>query len=241
MTITDQDGYLCYLMGSDRLGFRPGSRFRLVAWLAAALVVSGCGAAGKVDLWRLITAGRDGYQRPEMVIPALEIEPGAHVAEIGAGDGYWLPWLSDAVGTGGRVYAVEVESDKVEALRRRVDDEGMTNVEVVFGRYEDPMLPDATIDIAITSKTYHHIEDRVSYFRRLHDDLAPGGRVVHLDDRPDLPFPLSWVTSGHTSDPDLIDSEMTAAGYQQLARHDFVYTQSFLIYGPSATAAAQED
>jgi predicted methyltransferase len=195
----------------------------------------------KVDLWRLITSWRDGYQRPEMVIDALDIRSSATVAEIGAGEGYWLPWLSKAVGREGKVYAIEVEADKVEALRQLADDEGFGNVEVVLGRYDDPLLPDASVDLVITSKTYHHIEERVAYFRRLRGDLAPGGRVAHLDDRPDLPFPLSWITAGHTSDPAMIEEEMTEAGYRRLSEYDFIYTQSFLVYGPVGAPAGAED
>jgi hypothetical protein len=102
-------------------------------------------------------------------------------------------------------------------------------------------LPDGSVDLAITSKTYHHIEERVAYFRRLRADLAPRGRVAHLDDRPDLPFPLSWITAGHTSDPAMVDEEMTEAGYRRLAQFDFIYTQSFLVYAPAGGPAGAED
>ncbi len=214
--------------------------FAIVA-LAFFLSASGCGAIAKVDIRRLITSGRDGYQRPEMVIAALDVPSGATVAEIGAGEGYWLPWLSKAVGKDGRVYAVEVEAEEVERLRQFVDDEGLGNVEVVFGRYEDPLLPDGSVDLAITSRTYHHIDERIAYFRRLQADLAPRGRVAHLDDRPDLPFPLSWITAGHTSDPAMIEAEMTEAGYRRLAEFDFIYPQSFLVYGPVAAPAGAQD
>ncbi len=169
-----------------------------------------------------------------MVIDALAIRPGLRIAEIGAGEGYWLPWLAAAVGPEGRVYAVEVRADKVEALMKLVEDAGYDNVEVVFGRYDDPRLPDRAVDLAITSKTYHHIEDRVAYFANLRGDLSADGRVAHLDDRPDMPFPLSWIMSGHTSDPAAIDQEMTQAGYRRVEAFDFLYTQSFSIYQPIA-------
>ncbi len=216
-------------------------RCRLTVVLASSLALSGCCAAPKVDVWRLVTSGRDGYQQPERVIEALGLRPGARVAEIGAGGGYWLPWLSAAVGREGRVYAVEVEADKIEELRRLVEDEGFDNVEVIFGGYEDPQLPDGMVDLAITSKTYHHIEDRVVYFERLHADLVPNGRVAHLDDRPDMSFPLSWVMSGHTSDPAVIESEMSAAGYRKVESFDFLYTQSFAIFAGSATSRPAGD
>jgi predicted methyltransferase len=176
-----------------------------------------------------------------MVIDALDVRSGATVAEIGAGDGYWVPWLSKAVGKEGKVYAVEVEADKVETLRQLVAEQGFGNVEVVFGRYDDPLLPDGSVDLAITSKTYHHIEGRVAYFRSLRGDLAPSGRVAHLDDRPDLPFPLSWITAGHTSEPAVIKAEMTDAGYRRLAEFDFIYPQSFLIFAPDGAPTRAEE
>ena len=207
--------------------------YALVVAVGGCAATTGCSTSpSRVDLWRVITSGRDGYQRPEKVIEAFALEPGARVAEIGAGDGYWIPWLSEAVGPTGRVYAVEVEEEKIRFLERLVDDSGLENVDVVFGRYEDPMLPDGSIDLAMTSKTYHHIENRVAYFRRLRGDLAVGGRIAHLDDRPGLPFPLSWITSGHTSDPLQIESEMNGAGYRRLQSFDFIYSQNFLVYSP---------
>jgi arsenite methyltransferase len=218
---------------------------RTLALLASATLLATTGACtgSKLDVPRLLASGRDGYQQPERVIQSLGLQPGQRVAEIGAGSGYWLPFLSDAVGPDGTVFAVEVEAQRVEELRSFRDAEGLDNVEVIFGRYEDPLLPDGQVDLAITSKTYHHIDERVSYFTRLQQDLAPGGRVVHLDDRDDLAAPLRWLTGkGHTSSAADIDSEMAEAGYRKLETFDFLLMQSFQIYQPdgdiSLSAAA---
>ncbi len=212
----------------------------LLGSLLGILTVAACGTAAKVDFLRLIGSGRDGWQRPERVIEALELQPGDRVAEIGAGDGYWLSWLSRAVGPAGRVYAIEVEADKVAALRERVQRDGLANVLVVFGRYEDPLLPDAGIDTAFTCLTYHHIEDREAYFARLRRDLAPDGRVVHLDDRDDLSAPLRWLpTRGHTSNVAQMDAEMAAAGYRLSAIFDFLLVQTFRIYLPTEPVVSQ--
>jgi SAM-dependent methyltransferase len=181
-----------------------------------------------------VTSGRDGYQQPEAVIDALGLEPGAHVAEIGAGDGYWIPWLARAVGPEGRVYAVEVEPEKIEVLEGLVAEEGFDNVDVILGEYEDPLLPDGSIDLAITSLTYHHIENRVDYFHMLLADLATGGRVAHLDNRVGMPFPISLWTSGHASEAEDVDSEMTRAGYSRIESFEFLYPQIFLVYAPTS-------
>ncbi len=202
---------------------------RFVIALFLALLFTAC----KVDLIRVATAGRDGWQHPERVIEALAIRPGDVVAEIGAGEGYWIPWLSHAVGPTGRVYAVDVEDEPVAALRERVEREQLTNVEVVLAEYDDPLLPDGEIDVAITSLTYHHIEARPAYFAKLRTALSPRGRVAHLDDRADLPRPFRWLlTADHWSDPEQVRTEMRVAGYERVAEFDFLFTQSFQVFEP---------
>jgi arsenite methyltransferase len=211
--------------------------FFLLVLVSAA---SSCAPLSRVDFTDLVTSGRDGWQRPERVVEALALATGDQVAEIGAGDGYWLPWLSQAVGPTGHVYAVEVEGDLVAALEKRVAEEGLGNVTVVLGGYGDPTLPDGAIDLAFTCLTYHHIEGRPDYFRRLRRDLSERGRVAHLDDRPNAPPPFRWFQNeGHWSDPEAVRREMDEAGYRRVAEHDFLPVQSFQIFAPSERAEAR--
>ena len=212
----------------------------LVLWLTIALTSVGCGGGlAKLDVPSLLTSGRDGWQHPDRVMDALALRPGDRVAEIGAGSGYWLERLSEAVGAEGRVYAVEVDRGLVGALEEWVEHEGLDNVRVVYGDYDDPRLPDGEIDVAMTCLTYHHLDDRVAYFRSLRADLAPGARVVHLDDRPDADAPISWFqTAGHWTEPELIVSEMDEAGYAAAAAYDFLPAQSFQVFVPKDASTA---
>lgn len=198
---------------------------------------SACSTWSRIDVGALATGGRDGWQHPERVMETLELRSGDHVAEIGAGSGYWIPRLAAAVGPTGRVYAVEVDDEKVEALNALVADEGLANVTVVRGTFDDPMLPDARIDLALTCLTYHHIDERPAYFARLHRDLSPRGRVAHLDDRHDVPAPFRWLqSSGHWSDPESVREEMGEAGYELAASYDFLPLQSFQVFTPAPEA-----
>ena len=209
----------------------------IVLWLAIAFLATGCAGLAKVDVGRVLTSGRDGWQYPDKVISALSISEGDHVVEIGSGSGYWLPWLSEAVGDSGRVYAVEVEAKLVADLEAFVEKEDLQNVEVVLGAFDDPNLPAASVDLAVTVLTYHHIEQRVDYFARLLGTLRLGGRVAHLDDRPDAEAPFSWFQArGHWVDPTLVVEEMAGAGYEKNAEFDFLPVQSFQIFTPIASA-----
>lgn len=78
------------------------------AALVALVLVLGRGPLARFGDERF---GRDRWQQPERVVAALAIEPGARVADLGAGGGYFTGRLADAVGPTKVVYAVDVDPD----------------------------------------------------------------------------------------------------------------------------------
>jgi ubiquinone/menaquinone biosynthesis C-methylase UbiE len=189
----------------------------------------GCPGVTQLDF---TSWGRAIWQRPEDVVRALALPSGARVADIGAGKGYFVPYLSEAVGEDGRVYAVEVEAELTQAMESRFAD--ASNVEVVLGGFEDPLLPDGEIDLVLVVNTYHHIEDRERYFRRLLVDLAPEGRVAVIEDDAELTGILGlFVKDGHASRASEVDREMREAGYRRLESSDLLPTQIFEVFGKS--------
>ena len=199
----------------------------VAAGVFAAALVALAPVLRKLDYKKLPT--RASWQLPDRVIEALDLSTGARVADLGAGDGYFTFALTDAVGAGGRVYAVEVDVEVVEGLHASVAARGYNNVEVVLADYDDPGLPDGGIDAVFLCNVYHHIDDRVEYFSALRRDLAPGGRVaiVELSDTP----PLRWLSPpGHSTDLDTLVAEMAAAGYDVEARFDFLPMQNFVVF-----------
>lgn len=205
-------------------------RIRALAALAAlslSVPTSLCLGCGALKRFAYEGIGRDAWQKPDQVVARLDIRPGAQVADIGAGGGYFTFRLADAVGPGGRVYAVDVDDDMIEYLRARAEREGRSNVEVVRGEFGDPLLPDGRIDLVFTCDTYHHLANRTEYFTRLRADLAPGARVAILDYNG-----TSWFarTFGHGTPKQTILDELTAAGYRLVADDDLIDRQSFLVF-----------
>ncbi|UCE64471.1 MAG: methyltransferase domain-containing protein [Nitrospirota bacterium] len=124
---------------------------------------------------------REEWQKPAEVIALMEIEPGMSVADIGAGTGYFLGPLSTAVGAGGTVLGLDVEPDMVKFMTERAERENWSNVKVRTVQPDDPDLEESTIDRILIVNTWHHISDRESYSRKLHEALIPGGRVLVVD------------------------------------------------------------
>lgn len=208
-----------------------------LAWVAT-ITLSGCAGVSKLDFTRL---GRDTWQRPEEVIEALDLRPGDRVADLGAGDGYFVPHLLGAVGPSGRVYAVDVEPEITEELHARYAG-GAANVEVVLGRYDDPDLPDGMIDLILIVNTYHHIENRPAYFERLQADLSARGRIAILEPNAELTGFLAWfLDDAHSSRTAEVAAEMRSAGYRPVGSSNFLATQIFEVFAPEPRAPSADN
>jgi ubiquinone/menaquinone biosynthesis C-methylase UbiE len=173
---------------------------------------------------------RDGWQMPARVIEVLGLQPGASVADIGAGTGYFSTRLARAV-PGGTVYAVDVEPKMLEHIRTRASGEGLANVVTVHASGTSPKLP-KPVDLVLVVDTYHHLPNRPVYFRELTGSLAPGGRVAIIDFRKDSP---EGPPPQFRFEADQIVGEMRQAGYTLDARHEFLPRQHFLVFRAGAS------
>jgi predicted methyltransferase len=171
--------------------------------------------------------GRDRWQQPDRVITTLAIRPGDQVADLGSGGGYFTFRLAQAVGPSGRVYAVDVDEGLNAYVAERARDLALGNVAVILAKYDDPLLPEASIDLLFTSNTYHHLENRTAYFRNVRRYLRPGGRVAIIEHAGKGWFD-SWF--GHYTASETIRDEMQAAGYQLQQQPDFLPRQHFLVF-----------
>ena len=198
-------------------------RYRYYIFLAG-LLFAGC-AGLKQCAYRGIN--RDQWQQPEKVIAALKIRPGDHIADLGAGGGYFTFKLASAVGPTGKVYAVDIDREMTELIAQRAQKDGLKNIETIVAKTDDPSLPETGVDLVFTSNTYHHIDNRVVYFRNLQKYLKPGGRVAIIDfDR------RAWIEGllRHYTPSEFIKREMEQAGYTLQREWNFLNRQSFLIF-----------
>ncbi len=124
---------------------------------------------------------RDAYQKPDEILAALGDVQGRTVVDIGAGTGYLLPKLSEAVGPEGSVIALDVEPEMITYIEQMLDKEELTNVRARLGGGNAPNLDAACVDAAVTLNAWHHVLDRRVYATNLMASLKPGGRFVIVD------------------------------------------------------------
>jgi ubiquinone/menaquinone biosynthesis C-methylase UbiE len=123
---------------------------------------------------------RRAWQLPAIVVRVLGIESGDSVADLGAGTGYFTQVLSRAVGSAGRVWAVDIEPEMLAHIEKR-DDLGPGKVIPVLAAPDDPKLPEADVDLVLVVNTWHHIDARLDYLKRLEKTLTERGRVAIID------------------------------------------------------------
>jgi arsenite methyltransferase len=197
----------------------------------AALPLFVCTGCDSLSRAFMNASWRDRWQKPEAVIQSLSLKPGDHVADLGAGGGYFTFRLADAVGPGGKVYAVDIHAGNLTYIARRAKERGYTNIETVLAQYDDPSLPEHSIDLIFTCNVYHHLEDRSDYFKSAAVSLRPGGRVVIIDLNGN-----SWIHRlfGHWTAEETSRSEMEAAGYSLMSEFDFLSRQTFQVFTKSS-------
>jgi predicted methyltransferase len=147
--------------------------------------IAGVMGPGGAD-W-LVRSDREQEEQPDKAIEALEIPKGAVVADIGAGVGYFTWRLAGVVGPSGKVYANDIQPEMIDRLNRNLRERGITNVEPVLGKPDDPRLPKRAIDVALLVDVYHEFSEPQKMLDRIRESLKPGGRLVLLEYRKEDP------------------------------------------------------
>jgi rhodanese-related sulfurtransferase/predicted methyltransferase len=158
------------------------TRLALAVALAAALAQNGVEALGGQSSNRAAQeARRETQQRVADIFKVMGVGPGAVVADVGAGQGFFTVRLAKAVGETGRVLAVDVSQQALRNLRSRVEEEGLRNVQVIEGATDDPHLPENTLDAALIVNAYHEMTEHQAMLARIRQALKPTGRLVIVE------------------------------------------------------------
>jgi predicted methyltransferase len=179
------------------------------------------------DLGLLEGPDRDAWQRPEQIMDHLRIGEGSVVADLGAGGGWFTIRLARRVGPNGKVYAEDVQTEMIGSISRRVEREGLRNVQPVLGTDVDPQLP-GPVDAVLIVDAYHEMDDPVTLLRNVRKSLRPGGRVGIVEFTKDGHGPGPPMEE--RVDPDQVIADAKAAGLRLESRGNFLRYQYLLMF-----------
>ena len=134
---------------------------------------------------------REEEERPDLLLPALNIKPGETVADIGAGTGYHTRRLAGLVGERGTVYAVDIQPEMLDLLTNKLEKLKIHNVKPVLGTIKNPKLPAGAVDLILMVDVYHEFDYPYEMVEAMVKALKPGGRLVFVEFRgedPEVPI-----------------------------------------------------
>ena len=162
--------------------------------------------------WAKVFEGpaRDAWQKPKELVKRLELAPGMTVADVGAGTGYLMPHLAQAVGDKGKVIAVDIEPQMVTHLTERAKTAKLAQVSAQLGDPSDPKLAAASVDKIVMLDTWHHVPSRIAYAQKLFAALRAGGALYIVDFTKESP---EGPPAKHRLLPEQIALDLQAAGF----------------------------
>lgn len=183
--------------------------------------------------WRgaewLERAGREEEQRPAEIVRTMGLKDGDVVADLGCGTGYFARRMARAVAPRGRVYAVDIQPEMLDELKRRAEKEGITNIVAVLGETDDPGLPEGALDWVLLVDVYHELQQPKATLAHVRKALAPEGKVAVIEYRLEGTTALH-IREEHRMSPRQVLAEWEPAGFRLVARHEFLPTQHFFVF-----------
>jgi ubiquinone/menaquinone biosynthesis C-methylase UbiE len=181
--------------------------------LATALM---CLAFTLVGLLR--HANADATDEIKRLASLMDWKPGTIVADIGAGDGRYAFAAAQLVGPSGKVFATEIDEEKLAALKSEVTKRHLTNMIVIDSKEAETNLPAECCDAIFLRRVYHHLTKPAEFDQSLLRSLKPGGRLAIIEFPPRSGLaPVEGVPSnrgGHGIPQKIVIEELTSAGLQ---------------------------
>src|SRR5438874_4655224 len=92
---------------------------------------------------------REKEEQSSKLWKMLKVKEGDVIADVGAGSGYHTFKLAEMTGDKGKVYAVDIQDEMLEIIKKRMKASKVENIVPVKGTEADPKLPDAAIDMIL--------------------------------------------------------------------------------------------
>jgi ubiquinone/menaquinone biosynthesis C-methylase UbiE len=127
---------------------------------------------------------------PAEIIGRLELKPGATVADVGAGTGFFAIPLAELLGPAGAVYAVDLQDEMLDILAEKLS-RRTPSLHLVLKRGEALRtgLPNRSCDLVFMANLWHELDDHKAVLRESSRILRPQGRLAIVDWRHDCPPP----------------------------------------------------
>ena len=140
---------------------------------------------------------RRKIQPPDALIRRSGIRSGMRVLEIGCGSGAFTVDVARAVGAKGSVYALDIQNDMLEQLKRKLkkdENRDIRNITCVLGDAHALPFKDNFFDLVYLVTVLQEIPDKPRALKEIRRVLKSGGILAVTELLPDPDYPLKSTT-----------------------------------------------
>ena len=165
---------------------------------------------------RLDLPARRIWLPPADVLGAMAVRSGQTVADVGAGTGYFSLPLALAVGPHGKIYAVDAQDGMLLLLRHKLDEAGISNVDLIHAEADNTGLAAGSCDLLFAANVWHEFDDRAAVLKEAARVLKVGGQIAILDWRTDAPPEPGPPVAHRLHSSNAVDA-LRSGGFQNIA------------------------
>jgi len=172
---------------------------------------------------------REVFLKRNEILEACGITEGAAVADIGAGTGLFTRLFSKAVGSQGRVIAVDIAKNFLDHISKTCREQNLRNVDTLLCTPDSTALEPESIDFAFICDTYHHFEYPSKTLRSLYRALRPGGRVVVIDFKRIEGESTPWVMTHVRAGQEVFEQEILESGFKKQSLKEGLLKENYFL------------
>jgi SAM-dependent methyltransferase len=192
---------------NGRYTFKDGDKYGTGKWYMGREIAHVMGFHGMDWLER---PEREDEEKTAKLIRNLDLNPTDVVADIGAGSGYHVFKMAPQVSEG-KVYAVDIQTEMLEVMKEKMEETGITNIELIKGEEKTTNLPNAGIDKVLMVDVYHEFSYPYEMLESIKKALKPNGKVYLVEFRKEDDWvPIKEV---HKMTEDQATKEFEASGF----------------------------
>ena len=152
---------------------------------------------------------REKEEKTSALLRNLDISSDNTIADIGAGSGYHVFKMAP-LAREGLVFAVDIQDEMLEALRRKKEKEGSENIKLIKGSEKSVNLLENSVDKVLMVDVYHEFAYPIEMMASIKKALRPNGKIYLVEYRgEDANVPIKKV---HKMTELQAIKEMKAAG-----------------------------
>lgn len=134
-----------------------------------------------------------GVFDPARILEQIGLTRGQTLLDAGSGEGRLALPAASIVGEGGKVYAVDSSRERIQTLRRLIQERGLDQVEALVADVTEHIgVPSHSVDVCLMANVFHELAEKGvvrGELREIKRLLRPRGLLAILDFRKDVDRP----------------------------------------------------